>query len=82
MVVCGKFHQPISVKLKCANIDVILFHQQNCTQFYQYTQLEVMLDFYAQYFTQCNRKDMHKSIEKIAHKMLLKLNPVVNFTQK
>ena len=35
---------------------VIQFHQQNCTQLFQYTQLEVTSNFYALYYTRCARE--------------------------
>ena len=61
--------------------DAIQFHQQNCTQLYQYTQLEVMskplcsTTFYAM----CQKYQRKSTGTKAAHKMMLKLTPGVNF---
>ena len=49
--------------------DALLFHQQNCTQLYHHTQLEVTPNFYALCFTLCTRKII---VNLLAQKLLVK----------
>jgi hypothetical protein len=52
----GRFQQPNGAKRRQAFFEAVQFRQQHYTQLCQYTQLELMLNFYAVLFTQCVSK--------------------------